>query len=283
MEAIRTYKRKRKIPWLLLLPLGLYALISLYPMIYLLLYSLKTTDEIFYTNPFGIPLHPQFGNYVRAVKSFDIITFFSNSAVITCISVAAILLLALPFSYAVSRMQWKWKNRVYNYLTLGLFIPVQVVIIPLAILIRDLQLANTKMALIVPYIAFHLSFTCMVLCNSFLTLPKELEESAFIDGAGVITAFGRIMVPLVKPAVATAMIFAMMNIWNEYTLASILAASNRVKTLPIGLAAFVGQRSTDWGAMGACMVLASIPTIVLYLACSEQVENALTVSGAVKG
>ena len=283
MVKSKIVKKKKNIPVILTIILSIYAVVSLYPLFYLVFYSLKTTDEIFYTNPFGLPLHPQFGNYYRAFNSFDIVGFFSNSVVITVISVAGIILLALPFSYAVSRMQWKLKKLANTYLTLGLFIPVQVVIIPLAILIKDLHLANTRMALIVPYIAFNLAFTCMVLSNSFLTLPKELEESAFMDGAGIFTTFGQIMIPLVKPAVATAMIFAMMNVWNEYTLASILAASNKVKTLPVGLAAFVGQRSTDWGAMGACMVLASIPTIILYLACSEQVENALTVSGAVKG
>ncbi len=279
---MRNLKRKRT-PLFLVLSLGIYAGISLYPLLYLVFYSLKTTDEIFYTNPFGIPLHPRFDNYIRAFKSFDIVGFFSNSVIVTMVSVLLIILLALPFSYAVSRMQWKWKGRVSTYLTMGLFIPVQVIIIPLAILVKDLHLANTRMALIIPYVAFNLAFTCMVLMNSFRTLPKELEEAAFIDGGSIYTTFIKIMVPLVKPAVATSMIFGMMNIWNEYTLASILATNNKIKTLPIGLASFVGQRSTDWGAMGACMVLASIPTIILYLACSEQVENALTVSGAVKG
>lgn len=275
--------KKKKTPLFLVLSLGIYSIISLYPLLYLVFYSLKTTDEIFYTNPFGIPLHPKFENYVRAFKSFDIVGFFSNSVIVTTVSVVLIILLALPFAYAVSRMQWKWKGRVSTYITMGLFIPVQVIIIPLAILVKDLHLSNTRMAMIIPYVAFNLAFTSMVLMNSFKTLPRELEEAAFIDGAGIYTTFIRIMIPLVKPAVATSVIFGMMNIWNEYTLASILATNNKIKTLPIGLASFVGQRSTDWGAMGACMVLASIPTIILYLAFSEQVEKALTVGGAVKG
>ena len=276
-------KKNKKLPIFLTIGLGIYALISLYPLIYLLFYSLKTTDEIFYTNPFGVPLHPQFENYSRAFQSFNIVKFFGNSIIVTAFSVIGILVLALPFAYAVSRMHWKLKKAVSTYITLGLFIPVQVIIIPLAILVKDLHMSNTRMALIVPYIAFNLAFTCMVLSNSFLTLPKELEESACMDGANIYVTFFKVMVPLVKPALATSMIFAMMNVWNEYTLASIMATNNNVKTLPIGLASFVGQRSTDWGAMGACMVLASIPTIILYLSCSEQVENALTGGGAGKG
>ncbi len=118
-------KKNKKLPIFLTIGLGIYAMISLYPLIYLLFYSLKTTDEIFYTNPFGVPLHPQFENYSRAFQSFNIVKFFGNSIIVTAFSVIGILVLALPFAYAVSRMHWKLKKAVSTYITLGLFIPVQ--------------------------------------------------------------------------------------------------------------------------------------------------------------
>lgn len=180
-------------------------------------------------------------------------------------------------------MVWKGKMLATNYIAMGMFIPIQVIIIPLSILVRDMHLSNTYFALIIPYIAFNLAFSSMILAASFAGLPKEMEESAFIDGAGIIRTFLKIIVPLVKPAIATTVIFGFLNVWNEYTVASILISKNSVKTLPIGLANFVGQHSTDWGAMGACLVIASIPTILIYLIFSEQVERALTVGGAVKG
>lgn len=263
--------------------LVLFSVICIYPLIYLLFYSLKTNNEIFFTNPFGFPLEPQFENYVRAFNAFDMIAYFRNSIIVTFASVAGILILSLPFSYATTRMMWKGKDAVVGYLTLGLFIPMQVIIIPLAILVKQMHLANTYGALIIPYIAFNLAFTCMVLSTSFRTLPKEMEESAFLDGASVGKTFIHIMVPLIKPAIATSLIFAFLNIWNEYTLASILISKPEVKTLPIGLSSFAGQHTTDWGAMGACFVIASIPTIVIYLIFSEQVEKALTIGGAIKG
>lgn len=279
----RSKMKKRPSEYLVIALLVLMSIICIYPLIYLLFYSLKTNNEIFFTNPFGPPLDPQFENYVRAFNAFDLIGYFRNSIIVTFASVAGILVLALPFSYATTRMMWRGKGAAVGYLTMGLFIPIQVIIIPLAILVKQMHLANTYGALIIPYIAFNLVFTCMVLSTSFRTLPKEMEESAFLDGASVGRTFLNIMIPLIKPAIATSLIFAFLNIWNEYTLASILISKPEVKTLPVGLSSFVGQHSTDWGAMGACFVVASIPTIVIYLIFSEQVEKALTIGGAVKG
>lgn len=283
IKGVREKKHRGFKDYAVIVFLFIFAVVCIYPLIYLLFYSLKTNNEIFLTNPFGFPKEPQFENYVRAVNAFDLIGFFRNSVLVTFASVAGILILALPFSYATTRMVWKGRDTVVNYVTLGLFIPMQVIIIPLAILVKRLGIANTYFALIVPYIAFNLAFTAMVISTSFRAVPKEMEESAFLDGASVNKTFIHIMLPLVKPAVATSLIFAFLNIWNEYTLASILISNNEVKTLPIGLSAFVGQHSTDWGAMGACFVIASIPTIAMYLIFSEQVEKALTVGGAVKG
>lgn len=277
MSAKKTKK------YVLVALLVLFSVICIYPLLYLLFYSLKTNNEIFFTNPFGLPMNPQFDNYARAFNAFDLVLYFKNSILVTFASVGGILLLALPFSYATTRMNWKYKNAAVFYITMGLFIPIQVIIIPLAILVKTMQIANTYFALIIPYIAFNMAFTAMVLSTSFRALPKEMEESAFLDGAGVGKTFLHIMVPLIKPAVATSLIFAFLNIWNEYTLASILISKTEVKTLPIGLSSFVGQHSTDWGAMGACFVISSIPTILMYLIFSEQVEKALTIGGAVKG
>lgn len=261
----------------------LCSVIFIYPLFYLIFYSLKTNNEIFLTNPFGFPKDIQWINYVNAINAFDILAYFKNSIIVSVISIVGILIFVLPFSYSITRMIWRGKDTVTNYITMGLFIPIQVIIIPLSILVRDMHLSNTYFALIVPYVAFNLAFSSMIMSTSFAGLPKEMEESAVIDGAGVFRTFISIIVPLVKPAIATTVIFAFLNVWNEYTVASILISKNSVKTLPIGLANFVGAHSTDWGAMGACLVMASIPTIIIYLIFSEQVEKAMTIGGAVKG
>ena len=281
---MKKLRRKPKISTVIsMIFLILCSVIFIYPLFYLLFYSLKTNNEIFLTNPFGFPHDIQWVNYSNAIKAFDILAYFKNSIIVSIVSIVGILFFVLPFSYATTRMIWKGKNVITNYLALGLFIPIQVIIIPLSILVRNMHLSNTYFALIVPYVAFNLAFSSMILSTSLAGIPKEMEESAFIDGGGVSRTFVSIIVPLIKPSIATTVIFAFLNVWNEYTVASILISKNSIKTLPIGLSNFVGQHSTDWGAMGACLVMASIPTIVIYLIFSEQVEKALTIGGAVKG
>lgn len=261
----------------------IFSIICIYPLIYLLFYSLKTNEEIFFLNPFGFPASPQFENYVNAINAFNIVGFFKNSIIVSVVSIAGVMVLALPFAYAVTRMKWRFKNAASTYMTLGLFIPIQVIIIPLAILVRQMHMSNTYFALIVPYIAFNISFSSMILATSFRSIPKEMEESAFMDGATIYRTFFKIIMPLAKPAIATAITFIFLGVWNEYTVASVFISNNAVKTLPVGLASFTGEHSTDWGAMGACLVMASIPTIIIYSIFSEQVEKALTIGGAVKG
>lgn len=280
--------KNRVVKWnpktfVLMTGLIIFSVICIYPLIYLLFYSLKTNEEIFFVNPFGFPSSPKFENYVTAIESFNIVGYFKNSIIVSAVSILGVLLLSLPFAYATTRMQWKFKNAAATYITMGLFIPIQVIIIPLAILVRQLHLSNTYFALIIPYIAFNLAFSSMILATSFQSLPKEMEESAFIDGASVYSTFLHIIMPLAKPAIATAITFVFLGVWNEYTVASVFISNNAVKTLPVGLASFTGEHSTDWGAMGACLVMASIPTIIIYSIFSEQVEKALTIGGAVKG
>ncbi len=268
---------------LLTIALFLFGCICIYPLIYLLFYSLKTNEEIFYINPFGFPENPQFNNYIDAINAFNIPGFFKNSILVSAFSIIGVMILALPFAYATTRMKWKMKNAAATYLTMGLFIPIQVIVLPLAILVRQMHLSNTYLALIIPYIAFNVSFSSMILATSFRALPKEMEESAFMDGASIYRTFLHIIMPLAKPAIATAIIFVFLGVWNEYTVASIFITDNAIKTLPVGLASFTGEHSTDWGAMGASLMIASIPTIIIYIIFSEQIEKALTIGGAVKG
>jgi raffinose/stachyose/melibiose transport system permease protein len=263
--------------------LWVYFIISLYPLVYMLFFSLKNNDEIFYTNPLGLPNPVRIENYLDAVNSFKITLFFKNSVIVTTCALFFTLIFALTFAYGVSRMEWRLRKAANTYLQFGLFIPMQVIMIPLAVLVKNIGISNTYFALIVPYIAFNLSFSSMIFYGFYRTLPMELEESAYIDGASIYRTFAQIIVPLVKPAVATVSIFGFLNMWNEYSMALILITDQAFKTLPTGLLSFTGQFSTKWGPMGAAMVIASIPTIVVYLLLSEQVEKALTVGSAVKG
>lgn len=263
--------------------LWLYALFSLYPLIWMIFYSFKNNDEIFVSNPFGIPRVLRIENYVNAWTQYNVPRYFFNSIVVTVITVAITLLFALLFSYATARMRWPGQNVARIYVSMGMFIPVQAVLIPLAIIVRNLGITNEYPALILPYTAFNLAFSTMVFYGFFRSIPDEMEEAACMDGAGIFRTFFAIIVPVVKPAIATMVIFIFLQAWNEFPIALVMMTKETMKTLPLGLLFFQGAFTTDWGAMGATMVIASLPTVLVYIFFSHQVEAALTVGGAVKG
>jgi raffinose/stachyose/melibiose transport system permease protein len=262
--------------------LWIYAALSVYPLIWMLFYSLKNNSEIFVTNPFGFPTHLHFENYVDAWTRFNVPVYFFNSLLVAATVVGSIAL-SVTFAYAVARMQWKLRETARIYIVIGMFIPIQVIMIPLAILVRDFHLANTYFALIVPYIAFNISFSSMVFYGFYRSIPVELEESACIDGATIYRTFYTVILPIISPAIATMIIFNFLASWNEFTMALVLITKESLKTLPLGLLFFQGQFTTNWGAMGAAMMIASLPTVLIYIFFSEQVEKAMTVGSAVKG
>lgn len=263
--------------------LWIYFAISVYPLVWMVFYSLKNNDEIFVTNPFGIPTHFRYENYVNAWNKFSVPTYITNSMIVSTITTIGVVLFAVMFAYAIARLRWKFRETVRIYMIIGMFIPIQVIIIPLAIIVKDFHLTNTYGALLIPYVAFGLPFASMVFYGFLRGIPQELEESACMDGASIYLTFFRIMLPILTPAIATIVILQFMGTWNEFFLASILITKEGLMTLPIGLIYFQGLHATDWGGMGAVMTIASLPMVVLYLIFTEQVENALTVSSAVKG
>jgi raffinose/stachyose/melibiose transport system permease protein len=260
-----------------------YAFISLYPLVWMLFYSFKNNEEIFVSNPFGFPKVLRFENYINAWSQYDVPVYFLNSVIVASATVVITIVLAMMFAYATSRMKWRGRNFARTFVALGMFIPVQAVLIPVTRVVQDLGLSGSHWALIVPYTAFNLAFATLVFYGFFVGLPVELEEAACIDGANIFQTFFFVIVPTVKPAIATLGIFTFLNAWNEFILANVLVLDKSLKTLPLGILFFQGQFTTDWGAMGATMVIASLPTVLVYTVFSNQVEKAVTVGGAVKG
>lgn len=260
-----------------------YAALSLYPVIWLIFYSFKNNSEIFVTNPFGFPTTLHLENYVKAWSQYDVPMYFINSLIVSVITVILTISLALIFSYSTARLRWKGRKIATIYMSLGMFIPVQAILIPVAKLVNGLGMDSTRAGLIFVYSAINLSFATLVYYGALKGLPVELEEAACMDGANIFICFFRIIVPLVKPATATLAVYTFLNAWNEFNLANVLVVDEKLKTLPLGLLFLQGAFTTDWGAMGATMVIASLPTIIVYVIFSKQVESAMTIGGAVKG
>ena len=264
--------------------LWMYAVVSLYPLLWMVFYSLKNNDEIFVTNPFGPPLVWQFGNYFKAWSQYNVPLYFFNSILVGAVTVLVTVLCALPFVFAVSRLRWRFRGKARTLIALGMFIPVQAIMIPVVQTVKILGLMGTRWSLILPYSGINLAFACMVFFGFFTGIPKEMEEAACIDGASLYQTFFHVMVPLVTPATITISIYVFLAAWNEFILANVLVGSvARLKTLPLGVLFFQGQFTTDWGSMGATMTIASLPAILVYALFSDQVERAMTIGGAVKG
>lgn len=263
--------------------LTVYAIFSIYPLIWMSINSFKNNDEIFSNNPYGFPKSFRYENYIKAWKEYDIISYFKNSTVVAIAVILLTLLTSLMFAYAVARMNWKLSNFFRTYVSLGMFIPVQIILIPLVIILKDLHIGNSLLSVIVPYTAFEIPFISVILFGYFRSIPFEMEESASIDGASIYRIFFQIILPLVRPAIVTAAIFVLLFSWNEFMIALVVISDQHLSTLPLGLVRFQGQFSTDWGAMMASLTIASIPTALFYIIFSEQIENAMTVGAAVKG
>lgn len=259
-----------------------FSLISVYPLIWMSFNSLKTNEEIFSTNPFGLPKYWQFDNYLKSFTNYRMDVYFMNSTIVAAGTILLTCLLACMFAYATSRMIWKFSNVAYIYLLTGLMIPIQVILIPLVLMVRALNMFNTFQGLILPYTAFNLAFATTVFFGAFRSLPHELEEAACVDGANIYRTFFSIILPIVKSAIATVAIFVFLNSWNEVQVALVLTSRATAQTLPLGLLSFKGEHSIDWGGMSAAMVISSLPAVIIYLLFSEPVEKALTVGAAVK-
>lgn len=264
---------------LVFLVMVFYGIISLYPMIWMAFYSLKNNEEIFVTNPFGSPLDPQWSNYSKALDQFDILLYFKNSVLVSIAAMFFGILFSLMFTYVVARVRTKTTRFCQTLVTVGMFIPIQAVMTPLVVMVKNLHLSNTRWSLIVPYVALSFPFAVMVLYGFYRSLPIELEESAYIEGAGFYRTYFSIIFPQLKSVIAVLVIYQFMSHWNEFSLALILITKNELKTLPLGLAGFYGMFSTDWGPVGAALVIASLPVIVIYLFFSNQVSDAMTYSG----
>ena len=256
-----------------------YAAISLYPLIWLLLYSFKNNEEIFVTNPFGLPRVWRGSNYVEAVTRFNIMAYFKNSMIVSVLTILLLILFSMMFCYVIARIQTRFTKLMHSTIMSGMFIPIQAVMIPLVIMVRRLGITNSLWSVIIPYVALGFPFACMLLYGFYLSIPIALEESAYLDGASFGKTYFSIIFPQMKSPMLVLVIYEFMSCWNEFSLAKVLLTKDAMKSLPLGLAGFWGQYSTQWGVIGAALVIASAPVLIAYLFFSYQISDAMATSG----
>ena len=262
--------------------LVIWMLINLFPVYWMFTFSLKSNDEIFGANVIGLPHNWLWSNYTSALGTGKMGVYFRNSVIVAVSTIAITLFVALMATFALTRMIWKRRKTMNSFFMLGLTIPIHASIVPVYVTLSRIHLLNTYFALIIPYSAFSLSMAILV-CTGFMNeIPRELDESACIDGCSIWGTFFRIIVPLMKPAVATVGIYTFLQCWNELMFANIFISDSKLKTLPVGVQALSGQYTTEWGPIGAALVLATFPTLLVYIFLSKKIQESF-IAGAIKG
>jgi len=262
--------------------LSLLFVTQIYPLVWLLLYSFKKNDEILSGGFLSLPKAMQWSNYETAYVSGKFLRYLLNSLLVTGVTLAAVLLLGAMASYAIGRFEWKGGKWVLILFLIGIMIPIQSTLLPLVVLFKKLDILNTYLAMILPYIAFSLPLAIFILTGFFKTLPRELEESATIDGASIYRTFRSVILPITVPPIMTVTIVTFITIWNEYIMAATFTSSIHLKTLPFGVYSFVGKYTTNYGVVGAYLVMAVVPVLIIYFALAEKITKGM-VAGAVKG
>ena len=267
---------------LIYIGLAIWMIVNLFPVYWMFTFSLKSNPEIFGDNVIGLPKEWLWSNYTTALHTGNMGLYFMNSAIVAISTIISTLCVALMATFALTRLIWKGRKTLNKFFMLGLTIPIHASIVPVYVTLSKLNMLNTYWALIIPYSAFSLAMAILVCVGFMNEIPRELDESACIDGCGVFGVFFRIIVPLMRPAVATVGIYTFLQCWNELMFANVFISKNALRTLPVGVQALSGQYTTEWGPIGAALVLATFPTLFVYIFLSKKIQESF-IAGAIKG
>ncbi|MBO4608739.1 MAG: carbohydrate ABC transporter permease [Lachnospiraceae bacterium] len=262
--------------------LVIWALINLFPVYWMFTFSLKTNEEIFGKNLIGLPWEWRWSNYASAWHTGNMPRYFVNSVIVSASAIALVIIASMMATYAITRLVWKGSSQTNAFFMLGLTIPIHASIVPVFITLRDLHMLNSHFSLIFPYAAFSLAMGILICTGFMVEIPKELDEAACIDGCGPWKTFGVVIIPLMKPALATIAIYTFLQCWNELMFANVFISDSKYKTLPVGIQALSGQYTTEWGPIGAALVIATFPMLLVYVFMSKRIQESFVV-GAVKG
>lgn len=261
--------------------MALCVLVALFPIVWVVLSSFKTNREIL-SNGLQLPSTFSFSGYKQALEMAPILIFFVNSLIDSFASTALNVFILAMAGYVFAKKKFRFKNLIFGILSLSMVIPSTALMSPVYTVITKLHLYDTKMALILVYTALNMPISLMILRSAFAAIPTELEEAAYIDGAGFFRTFWQVMMPCAKGGLASAAVLAFLGSWNEFTFALLLTSSTSTRTLPLSLSYFTSQFSFNYTAMFAAITIAVLPSIIVFSIFREQVCSSLT-AGSVKG
>lgn len=251
------------------------------PLMVALISSFKSTAEIM-MSPFGLPGEWSLANFAEVLGAGNFGIYFRNSLMVTGGAVLIILVCSAMAGYALGRYRFRFNSALYTLVLMGLMVPAKLLLVPLFIQLKAMNLLDSLWGLILVYAAGGIPAGVFIMTGFFRALPDALESAARVDGASDWTIFRRIMLPLVRPPLAIVAIYTAIPIWNDFLLPIVFISNADLKTVPQGLSVFFGEHAVNMGALFAGLTISALPMIVVYLLLSEQFIKGLT-AGAVKG
>ncbi len=281
-ETALTLRKVRKlfhrlVPFLIL---SAVTAVVLYPFIFVLLTSLKTSNEV-RVNPLGLPEQFLWGNYSEAWGRGNLNVYYKNSLIVVVPVVLTIIACSILAGYALSRLRFRGSRVLFWFFIAGMGLPLEAIIIPLYYMMRDFSLLNTHLAVIFPMIGLILPFGILVLTGFIGKIPSDLLDAAKVDGATDWQILRHVVVPIAQPGIVTVLVFSFLWTWNQFFLPTVMLTDNRVRTLPVGLAYFIGAYNTEQHLLAAGVLITAVPVIVVYTIFQRQFIRGLTV-GAIK-
>ena len=259
-----------------------WAALQIFPLYWLLTFSLKDNTEIFQGNMVGLPSVWRFENYTHAFMGGNVGRYLANSIIVTAATILIVCIASLMASYALIRMKWKLQKTFQLIFIMGITIPIHAALLPVFIMMRQVHLINTYWCLIIPYSAFAVPMAIMISSGFISSIPVELEEAAAIDGCSRMGIFWRIVFPLLKPVTMTVVVLSALGIWNDYQIALVVVSKEAVRTLPVAQQSFIGQQISYLNLASAACLLSILPMFFLFLFLQKFIVQGVT-AGAVKG
>lgn len=276
-------ENKKALAWKIVIYIFLVLMAFLYlaPLVWMFFVSLKTNTEIF-KSPFALPEEIQLGNFIFAWTAGKLGIATLNSAIVCVTALILNIIIGCMASFALGRLRFKMSGAVMTYFLIGMMIPIHCILIPLFKTFSNMHLYNSLLGLIIPYTVVSLPTTIFIMTGFFKNMPNEMFEAACIDGCSIYKIFTSIALPLSKTGIFVTALMAFVGNWNELLLAMVFISDDAKKTLPVALSKFVGPYNTNYTQMFAAIIIAILPTIIVYCCFSNQIVDGLT-AGAVKG
>jgi N-acetylglucosamine transport system permease protein len=280
---LRDHVKERSQLFLAYAILFLWAGVTILLMAWVVLNSFKTNPQLF-MDPWGIPKPINIQSYVHAWSIAKMGSYFTNSMIVVSMSVFVTIFIGAMAAYVLARFEFKGSNLLLYAFIGGMGIPIQLLLVPLFMVLRQFHLLDSHLGLILVYVGISLPFTVFVLTGFFRSLPTEIEEAAAIDGCTEFQIYWKVMLPLASPGLITAAVFNFVTLWNEYLLALVLLTDPDLSTLSLGMYNLKTAMtySVDWTALFAGVVIMMIPSLIVYLLLQRFIIQGLTL-GAVKG